>query len=182
MRTIKTTTAEMENTDTHATCASPNLPEGALIIGFGSGIRGDDAFGPRVAEVLELRVPQSVKVQTCQGLTPDLALDIAETDMVVFIDCALGEKPGEIRHEVIKALNDMSLSMVHFLSPAALMTWCETLYDKRPVGHIFSVTGESYEISDTLRPCVEEAVDVVARSVLRLLSEQGLLAKESCGA
>lgn len=146
----------------------------ALIIGFGSEIRGDDAFGPQIAYQLEDLVHPDVVVETCQGLTPDIALTISEVDLVIFIDCAVGHEPGKINHELVQTSDDKSLSMVHFLSPQSLLTWCGSLYGKLPEAHVFTVTGKCYDISDSLTQPVLNAVPRVIEQVLSLLDQHGL--------
>ncbi len=150
----------------------------ALIIGFGSEIRGDDAFGPQIAYQLEDLVHPAIQVETCQGLTPDIALTMSEMDLVIFIDCAVGHEPGVINHKEIHTSDDKSLSMVHFLSPESLMTWCGSLYGKLPEAHVFTVTGKCYEISDNLTEPVQQAVPRVIEQVLNLLDEHGLSKQE----
>lgn len=151
----------------------------ALIIGFGSEIRGDDAFGPHIAYELEDRVHPSVVVETCQGLTPDIALTISEVDLVIFIDCAVGPVPGQIKHQQIQPSDDKSLSMVHFLSPESLLTWCGSLYHKLPEAHLFTVTGKCYEIADSLTDPVQQAVPKVIDAVLDLMASHGLPGKKA---
>lgn len=145
----------------------------ALIIGFGSEIRGDDAFGPHIAYELENLVPPSVTVDTCQGLTPDIALTLSEVDLVIFVDCAVGPEPGVVNHQRIETNDDKSLSMVHFLSPQSLMTWCGSLYGKLPEAHVFTVAGKCYDIADSLTEPVQQAVPKVIDSVMKLLEENG---------
>ncbi|MBL4701071.1 MAG: hydrogenase maturation protease [Phycisphaeraceae bacterium] len=146
----------------------------ALIIGFGSEIRGDDAFGPQIACLLEDIVHPAVMVDICQGLTPDIALTISEVDLVIFIDCAVGNEPGRIKHQCITPSDDKSLSMVHFLSPESLLTWCGSLYGKLPQAHVFTVTGQCYEISDNLTELVQQAMPKVIDQVLELLNQHDL--------
>lgn len=146
----------------------------ALVIGFGSEIRGDDAFGPQVAYELEELVHPEVQVEICQGLTPDYALTISEVDLVIFVDCAVGPEPGKITQGRLQTSDDKSLSMVHFLSPESLLTWCGSLYDKLPEAHIFTVTGQCYDISNSLTDPVLKAFPIVINQVLELLAQNGL--------
>ena len=149
----------------------------ALVIGFGSEIRGDDAFGPYIGYQLEDLVHKDVDVETCQGLTPDIALTISEKDLVIFVDCAVGDTPGTVKHQLVEPSSDKSLSMVHFLSPQSLLTWCGSLYGKLPETHIFTVTGECYEIIDDFTPMVKQAIPKVIDLVLELLASNGLPGK-----
>jgi len=68
-----------------------------LVVGYGNTLRGDDGVGPRVAELLaaDPRLAGAVVLARHQ-LTPELAADIAEAALVVFIDASENGKPGEI--------------------------------------------------------------------------------------
>ena len=99
-------------------------------------------------------------------------------DLVIFIDCAVGDKPGAIQHQCISPSDDKSLSMVHFLSPASLLTWCGSLYGKLPAAHVFTVTGKCYDINDHLTEPVQQAMPKVIDQVLGLLDKQGFPSKK----
>ena len=46
-----------------------------LVIGYGNPLRGDDAIGHRIAQMMEQRLPDDeVQIQTVYQLTPELVV------------------------------------------------------------------------------------------------------------
>jgi len=143
-----------------------------LIIGFGSGIRGDDALGPRAAELLELRIKDDdVHVLSRPSLTPELAERVAEAGLVVFIDCAVQGPRGQVVRKDVEPRDDPTVSMVHFLDPPALLHWAKLLYGRVPKAVALCIAGESFEISDDLSVSVNEALPRLVDEALALVAE-----------
>ena len=68
-----------------------------LVIGYGNALRGDDAFGPYVAEKLLTMVDElQVRVLIRRCLTPELALDLATAPRAVFIDASVDGAAGQV--------------------------------------------------------------------------------------
>ena len=67
---------------------------GALVIGYGNELRGDDAAGPRVAAAVEQWQIPDVRVLIRHQLTPELADPIASSGLVIFVDAALDAEGG----------------------------------------------------------------------------------------
>src|ERR1035438_8523471 len=58
-----------------------------LILAYGNPLRGDDAFGWRVAErLLELPPDPSVEILRLHQLTPELMDPLSRADLALFID------------------------------------------------------------------------------------------------
>ncbi len=130
-----------------------------LIIGFGSGIRGDDSLGPRAAELLDRRINEpDVHVLSRPSLTPELAAEVAKATLVIFIDCAAHGEKGKIVRKYIEPADDSTVSMVHFLDPPALLHWSRLLYGTAPRAVTLSVAGESFEVGDELSVSASEAL------------------------
>jgi len=143
-----------------------------LLIGFGSGIRGDDSLGPRAAELLELRIhDEHVHVLSRPSLTPELAERISGAALVVFIDCAASGKVGEVVRQDIAPRDDPTVSMVHFFDPPALLHWAKLLYGRVPAAVALSVAGESFEVSDDLSPSASDALPRLVDEALAVIAE-----------
>jgi hydrogenase maturation protease len=144
----------------------------ALIIGYGSPIRGDDAIGPlaadRLAGLLELgTLPDWVEVQSRHILTAELVEDLERADMVIFLDAAEDTAPGEVRCRELRPDATAMSTMAHFHDPRELLAWCEALYGRAPQAWLISAGGAewdyaSYQLSDiasaALQPMVEQAM------------------------
>lgn len=150
----------------------------ALVIGYGSPIRGDDAIGPMAADRLESELqPAGVRVISRHILTADLVPDIVEADRVIFIDAAVDGAPGEIRcRELVPDPRAIS-TMAHFLDPRELLAWAEALYDSRPDAHLISVAGADFEFSHfELSSAVDRALPTLLDQVRSLVFDAGPVA------
>ena len=70
-----------------------------LILACGNTLREDDGVGPFLAAWAEERfgVEPRVRIITRQQWTPDLAVDLAEAEAVIFIDCSVDGEPGSVK-------------------------------------------------------------------------------------
>lgn len=144
----------------------------ALVIGYGSPIRGDDAIGPLAADRLEAEgVPGHVQVVSRHVLTAELVPDIAAADLVIFLDATVEGAPGEVLARRLSPDASAVSTMAHFLDPRELLAWAEALYDRRPEAWLVSAAGEQfdyglYDLSPALvaamRPMLERVRGLIA--------------------
>ncbi|MGD8207651.1 MAG: hydrogenase maturation protease [Thiohalocapsa sp.] len=143
----------------------------ALIIGYGSPIRGDDAIGPLAAErIAALDLPQGVGVQSRHILTAELVDDLRRAAVVVFLDAAADSAPGEVRCRRLKPDATAPSTMAHFHDPRELLAWCEALYGRAPEAWLISAGGAEWGYSGyRLSESAERAVEPMIRQTLTLL-------------
>ena len=143
----------------------------ALVIGYGSPIRGDDALGPLAADYLAAQdLPAGVEVVSRHILTADLVPDIAAADLVIFIDAAIEGTPGEIHCQRLTPNPEAVSTMAHFLDPRELLAWAATLYDREPESYLVSAPGESFDFAGyELTASARRALQVALSEVDRLL-------------
>lgn len=144
----------------------------AVVIGYGSPIRGDDALGPLLADRLEAQgVPAGVQVVSRHVLTAELVPAIAAADLVIFLDAAVDGAPGQIREMPLRPDAGAVSTMAHFLDPRELLAWAEVLYRSRPEAWLVSVAGASFDYGlYDLSPAVARAIDPMLERVRRLLA------------
>ena len=143
-----------------------------LVIGFGSVLRGDDSFGPIVAEEIEKylqmhgTIASQVDVIIKQTLTPELADEISRSELVIFIDASTEGDKGKVLEERVHSDPMAPVSMVHFFNPKALLNWTEQLYGKQVEAVILTVVGNDFNFG--IRQLTPELIDlrplVVARA------------------
>jgi hydrogenase maturation protease len=150
----------------------PDTSRRALVIGYGSPIRGDDAIGPLAADRLEAEgLPDGVKVFSRHVLTAELAEDIAAADLVIFLDAAADGPPGKVRVLSLAADASAVSTMAHFLDPRELLAWAETLYERRPEAWLVSAAGVSFDYGlYDLSPAQAAAVGPMLDHVRRLIA------------
>jgi hydrogenase maturation protease len=104
-----------------------------VIIGYGNPLREDDGLGWRAADLLASHpgLGEAEIIQRHQ-LLPELAEDLVEAAVVVFLDAAVDLAPGEIRCQrvVAEPLNGWS----HECGPSQLLGLRSilTAADQRP--------------------------------------------------
>jgi hydrogenase maturation protease len=141
----------------------------ALLLACGNSLRQDDAVGLRIAEAAEHLVPATqLRVMSAQQFTPEMAAELAETELVIFVDANVSDEPGAIRVEPVAACAESPDT--HRLDPPALLALAASLCGHAPA-HAFALTvgashcGYGEEISGPLRQAVPRAVRLVTSLV-----------------
>jgi hydrogenase maturation protease len=145
-----------------------------LIIGYGSTLRGDDGIGPVVAEWVERVVDErEVRVLVQHQLTPELAADLAEAELVIFVDAAENLRAGEVR--VLRLMDAMATPREHSHSvdPAWLVYTARVLYGRAPRAYAVVVGGASFELSAGLSAAAMRGAHEAVERVLELIEEAG---------
>lgn len=143
------------------------------VIGFGNTLRGDDALGPMAAELVAQRFDAaSVEVIVRHTLTPELAGTLSETEYALFIDASSVGSEGEVQERVLAPDPNSDVALVHFLEPAALMTWTQQLYGRAPPALLISVLAGNLDFGEQLSPGMERMLPRVVDRATSLLREQ----------
>ena len=104
----------------------PHVNGRAVVIGYGNPLRQDDGIGWRAVELLEQMLPVgSAEFIQCYQLTPELAANLADASMVVFLDAACDQQPGAISSVPVHAEGAVVWS--HYLTPGQLLSLSERL-------------------------------------------------------
>jgi len=138
------------------------------VIGYGASLRQDDGFGPIVLAELESLVDDPrAKLISCQTLTPELAEILSRSRQVIFVDACAELPPGDVAFRQIGNDESADVSLVHFLSPEALLVWTQRLYGHVPTAELWLVGVQETGLSEELTPPVQSRV---AEFVTRLES------------
>ena len=117
-----------------------------LVIGIGNRLRGDDGIGPSIVEGLPAQT--GVTCRVVHQLTPELVMQLAEVDRVLFVDAAIsGEAP---RIEAVCPRPHSGLG--HAMTPAALMDLARTICHKTPKAWLLTVPGIDFEFGERFSP------------------------------
>jgi hydrogenase maturation protease len=132
-----------------------------LILACGNTLRGDDGVGPWLAAWAEdrFRDEPSVRVVSRQQWTPDLAQDLARSETVMFVDCALDSTPGEVRILPVASGVAGSGLASHHVSAAELLSLGKELYGSLPGEALMLTVGaEATELSEVFSESVIDAL------------------------
>lgn len=143
-----------------------------LVIGYGNPLRSDDGFGWRVARSLEEGgCGDDVEISACHQLTPEMAGDVAERDLVIFVDVEVGRAPGEVSRRGVGPEPPRPMAFGHSLEPPGLLALARELFGGCPEAMLISTGGETFEFGENLSPSVEAAVKAAAEEVRRSAAE-----------
>ncbi len=143
-----------------------------FVLGYGNPLRGDDGIGWAAASKLQERFNESptINVETCLQLTPELAEQFSENDLVILIDAAANGKPGEISVRLVDPVENHQ-PINHFSKPETILSMARDLYDKAPKAYIATITGESFEYEDSLSVTVAtkipKLVDLIQEIIMK---------------
>ena len=141
-----------------------------LIVGYGNPLRGDDAFGWRVAErLMELAPDPSVEILRLHQLTPELMEPLSQADLAIFIDAAATGEPGELVERRIEGAAASGAAFTHHATPEALLAGAGVLYGRAPEAVMISVAGADFSLGAELSPFVIARLEEVVAAVLRLI-------------
>ncbi len=125
---------------------APPEKASVLVICYGNPGRRDDGLGPWIAEELERRHGESVTVEAVFQLAIELCVEIARHRMVLFVDAARGgPAPFRVSRLQLPRIGQGRAASVgftmHEVSPAGLMTICQSNYNPGPPAWIIGVRG-----------------------------------------
>jgi len=132
-------------------------PDGVLVIGYGSELRGDDAAGPVAARRL---AEHGFRTLAVHQLTPEIAEAIASARVVFFIDADTAVPPGEASLNRVAASSGPPerRAFEHHASPAGLLNLAKAAYGASPEAWFVGLGVGSFEIGEQLSPAAEEAI------------------------
>ena len=150
---------------------APSVAPGArvLLYGIGNDLRGDDGAGVRVAHALEGRV--SWRVRAVHGLTPELADELADADIALFVDADADltlERPTWRRHPAGSLGGTAVPLMGHALDVPGLLRLTVWLYDRSPAAATLSLPARSFDLGETLSAPAEAGVVAAIHALTRM--------------
>jgi hydrogenase maturation protease len=147
---------------------------GALVVGYGNTLRGDDGVGRVVAERLadDPRLA-GAEVRAEHQLTPELALDASAASMLVLVDASVEGDAGSVSVRALDEGADVGADSSHHIGAAGLLALARELWGSAPPAFVVSVGAASFETGEHLTPAVEAAVPSAVDAVAELLEEHG---------
>lgn len=145
--------------------------DGVLVVGYGNLLRGDDAVGPRVVELLAAggHLP-GARIESRHQLTPELAEDIAASRLVVLVDAASDGRPGDVQVRPVVRRDGRLAS--HAIDTTAIVDLASRLYGRAPPVVLVSVSAEQFEPGTELSPALEASLPNVVHAVVDVVMAQ----------
>jgi hydrogenase maturation protease len=117
--------------------------ERVLVLCWGNPGRLDDGLGPCLAERLRTLDIQGVTVDSTYQLQVEHADQVAQADLVVFVDAAM-TGPSPFLAQPLGPLGRPAFS-THALEPGTILALAKELYDAHPRAILLGVRGYSFD-------------------------------------
>jgi hydrogenase maturation protease len=138
------------------------------VIGFGNPLRQDDGMGWRAAELVEAGIPEgSADISICHQLTPEFAVKLAGAPLVIFLDAAVDQAPGEVTERPVEPGGELVSS--HSLSPGQLLSLVQLLYRSAPPAVLISGGALEMNSGESMTETGELCAALMAKLALNLL-------------
>ena len=127
-----------------------------LIIGYGNNLRSDDGVGRYLAEIIDQQQLPLVKTLSVHQLTPELVLEITESQAVIFID-AIASLTDAITLQSLEPSQDKT-RLGHTSNPEQLLSLCKNLYHKCPSAWLLTIPTNNFEFGETFSDLTQNAI------------------------
>ncbi len=131
------------------------------IIGWGNVGRGDDGAAlmllDRLAEMGVEAYPD-VTLHAHHQLGPEVAVDMADAEVVVFVDAHVDTERAALSFDVVQADTGGALDS-HHCSPAMLLALCRSMGLRTPAAYVLAIRAYDCSFGDGLSRETGELVD-----------------------
>ncbi|NPD68185.1 hydrogenase maturation protease (plasmid) [Lichenicola cladoniae] len=130
--------------------SSPVTPPRILVLGYGNPGRQDDGLGPAAStRIDEMGLPNVTAYDNYQ-LNIEDAMDVAEHDVVWFVDAArVGPAPFSVRDlHPVAAIEFTS----HLMGPETVLSIAEQVFGRVPKAFLLAIRGYEFEFIEALTP------------------------------
>lgn len=140
----------------------------SLVIGYGNSLRSDDRIGLEIAKtVADWKLPQVLSLDVPQ-LAPELTVELAKVDLVIFVDAYAANVGDEIK--VLQIEPSFSTTFrSHFGDPGALLSLTQALFGRCPQAWWVLVPGINFELGDRLTPTAQQKIRQALNTIKNLL-------------
>lgn len=167
----------------------PPIPPGnaapvrVVVIGYGSSLRRDDGAGPRAAEAVESWALPGVQVRALTQLVPELAADLAEAQLALFLDARASAGPDDVEtrmHRLEPAANPHTGAIGHAADPARLLALAQYAFGAAPAeAWMITIPAVDLGLGEELSPVARRGVDRALALVADRLRQAGLPVPET---
>ncbi|HTX41199.1 MAG TPA: hydrogenase maturation protease [Acidobacteriaceae bacterium] len=151
----------------------------ALLLACGNSLRQDDGVGLRIAEAAERRFSASrLRIVAAQQFTPEMAMELAEAELAIFVDACVTDEPGAIRIAPVAAQPERrevgaektALPESHRLDPPAMLALAGALCGRSPArAYALTIGAGSLGYGEHMSGPVRQAVPRALRLLESLL-------------
>lgn len=155
--------------------------EQILVIGYGNTLRSDDGAGQIVANKVEAWNLHFARAIAVQQLTPELAEDISQAQLVIFIDAYPVDKNAQQNFlKIMRIFPDEKPEnfSAHISDPRSLLALSQTLYHHSPPAWWLLIPAVNFDFGEELSPITSQGVAEALEQIWHLLKSENFLTFE----
>ena len=142
-----------------------------LLIGYGNGLRGDDAVGVRVVEAVAAWKLPGVRALAVHQLTPELSEDIAAAHHVVFVDATTEPTICEVQVRPLDA-GAVEPGGSHRSDSRALLALARVLFGQSPPAWLVVVSAADFAFGAPLSVLAQRGVEAALARLRQFCAER----------
>ena len=142
----------------------------ALVIGYGNDLRTDDGAGRWVAAQIEAMELPGVEVRSLSQLTPELSLEVAGREVVVFVDASVDATAVTV--QLVDAVPTGPKTMTHHGDPATLLSLVPSVGELPSRAYVVSIPATDLEMGLELTATTQAAASEAVGQIVGLLAER----------
>ena len=150
-----------------------------LVIGYGNTLRSDDGAGQIVAEkIAEWKLPQ-VQSLAVHQLTPELAINIAQANVVIFIDAVAANSENPTLYQIKEIYpGDDNISCGHSFNPSSLLSYIQIIYSKGIKAYWVLIPAVNFDFGEEFSSLTQQGIDTALKQVKKLIIQDSLINQE----
>lgn len=141
-----------------------------IVIGYGNELCSDDGIGCRVANIINLWHLSHVQSLAVHQLTPELAANLANVNLAIFVDASLNAELQNVQVESILP-NESRMTIGHSIKPTYLLALTKSLYGYSPTAWLITVPGVNFELGDSLSPIAEQGISIALTKIINIINK-----------
>ena len=151
----------------------------AVLLACGNPLRADDGVGWLIAEAAEQLLPPSrLRVIAAQQWTPEMAGEIAQAALAIFVDASAADEAGTIRVRPVGPPRSAKTGQIggpqgesHGVEPGELLALAEQVCGHAPArAFLVTVGAESFHYGERISRTLQQAVPRAVRLVKDLIA------------
>ena len=153
-----------------------------IIIGYGNELRSDDAIGQKVANIINSWHLSDVESLAVHQLTPELAANLANVNLAIFVDAMMSSESENVEVESILLSESNTISNIlsnildnmmlgHIGDPRSLLSLTKYLYGYCPTAWLVTVPGVNFELGDCLSPIAEIGINIALNKIINIIAK-----------
>uniref|UniRef100_B8HQ64 Hydrogenase maturation protease n=1 Tax=Cyanothece sp. (strain PCC 7425 / ATCC 29141) TaxID=395961 RepID=B8HQ64_CYAP4 len=143
-----------------------------LVIGYGNPLRGDDGVGQSVAERVASWQLAGVRSLAVHQLTPELVMELAEAETVIFVDAWIGAfdlETAAIRLEILQRTTPDDPAG-HAMDPRTLLVLTELLENHQPQAYQLLIPAQQFEFSEEFSALTQRGMEQALATLKQLFA------------